>query len=81
MNDFGKAMYFGLTVKMARNWAYLRKNGVVNWYLFKAVDSYADLAPLPEPQEAGTNFIPVLFLIALIVAAALILRAILRKRK
>ena len=42
LNDFGKAMYFGLTVKMARNWAYLRKNGVVNWYLFKAADSYAD---------------------------------------
>ena len=46
-----------------------------------AVDSYADLAPLPEPQEAGINFIPILVLIALIVAAALIIRAILRKRK
>ena len=43
--------------------------------------SYADLAPLPEPQEAGINFIPILLLIALIVAAALIIRAILRKRK
>ena len=43
--------------------------------------SYADIAPLPEPQEAGINFIPILFLIALIVAAALIIRAILRKRK
>ena len=45
------------------------------------VDSYADIAPLPEPQEAGINFIPILVLIALIVAAALIIRAILRKRK
>ena len=43
--------------------------------------SYADIAPLPEPQEAGINFIPILLLIALIVAAALIIRAILRKRK
>ena len=43
--------------------------------------SYADIAPLPEPQEAGINFIPILVLIALIVAAALIIRAILRKRK
>lgn len=43
--------------------------------------SYADIAPLPEPQEAGINFTPILFLIALIVAAALIIRAILRKRK
>ena len=43
--------------------------------------SYADIAPLPEPQEAGINFIPFLLLIALIVAAALIIRAILRKRK
>ena len=43
--------------------------------------SYADLAPLPEPQEAGINFIPILLLIALIVAAALIIRAILRKKK
>ena len=42
--------------------------------------SYADIAPLPEPQEAGINFIPILLLIALIVAA-LIIRAILRKRK
>ena len=42
--------------------------------------SYADIAPLPEPQEAGINFIPILLLIALIVAAALIIRAILRKR-
>ena len=33
------------------------------------------------PQEAGINFIPILVLIALIVAAALIIRAILRKRK
>lgn len=41
-NDFGRAMYFGLTVKMARDWASLRKNGVVNWYLFKAADSYRD---------------------------------------
>ena len=41
-NDFGKAMYFGLTVKMARNWASVRRNGVVNWYLFKAADSYKD---------------------------------------
>ena len=40
-NDFGRAMYFGLTVKMARDWASLRKNGVVNWYLFKLEsDSY-----------------------------------------
>ena len=43
--------------------------------------SYADIAPLSEPQEAGINFTPILFLIALIVAAALIIRAILRKRK
>ena len=43
--------------------------------------SYADIAPLPEPQEAGINFIPILLLIALIVAAALIIRAILRTRK
>ena len=43
--------------------------------------SYAEIAPLPEPQEAGINFIPILLLIALIVAAALIIRAILRKRK
>jgi|GEM_PF-2740758 len=43
--------------------------------------SYADIAPLPEPQEAGINFIPILLLIALIVAAALIIRAILRNRK
>ena len=43
--------------------------------------SYADIAPLPEPQQAGINFIPILLLIALIVAAALIIRAILRKRK
>ena len=43
--------------------------------------SYADIAPLPEPQKAGINFIPILLLIALIVAAALIIRAILRKRK
>ena len=43
--------------------------------------SYADIAPLPEPQEAGINFIPILLLIVLIVAAALIIRAILRKRK
>ena len=43
--------------------------------------SYADIAPLPEPQEAGINFTPILFLIALIVAATLIIRAILRKRK
>ena len=43
--------------------------------------SYADIAPLPEPQEAGINFIPILLLISLIAAAALIIRAILRKRK
>ena len=49
--------------------------------LSASVDSYADIAPLPEPQEAGINFIPILLLIALIVAAALIIRAILRKRK
>ena len=49
--------------------------------LSAGVDSYADIAPLPEPQEAGINFIPILLLIALIVAAALIIRAILRKRK
>ena len=49
--------------------------------LSAGVDSYADIAPLPEPQEAGINFTSILFLIALIVAAALIIRAILRKRK
>ena len=34
-NDFGKAMYFGLSVKMAYRWAKSRKAGIVNWYLFE----------------------------------------------
>lgn len=54
-NDFGKAMYFGLTVKMARNWASIKKNGVVNWYLFKSQDALEDsliqITLLEDPMQ------------------------------
>ena len=35
-------MYLALTVKMSSNWATTRKNGIVNWYLFKADNAYHD---------------------------------------
>lgn len=54
-NDFGKAIYFGLTAKMARDWAILNGSGVVNWYIFKATNSYedalVDVKILDDPLE------------------------------